>query len=164
MRAAKRQWIYTGLAVAPGVAIVRRSAPRPRRLPAGPLLLVGDETARALATPLGDLATKTILVARYVPGSTAVDWARDALLDAELRQLRPRHVLYAMSGEDPLAVTALTSKARRAGATPTWLARFEQHAPLGNTVLPPLAAARPGQPLTAGTYAAWAGAIWRRLG
>jgi hypothetical protein len=167
MRAAKRQWIYTGLAVPRGVAVVRRTPPRAQRGPHGSIVLVGDESAHALATPLNDLAgdAHTTFVARYAPQSTASNWASDAVLDSQLQNLRPAHVLYAMDGQDARAVIALVAKARLAGAKALWLSLpGRPAAPFVDTMRPPLWVVRPGLPMTVGTYAAWAGAIWRQLG
>lgn len=167
MRAAKRQWIYTGLAVPRGVALVRRTPARPEQARRGTIVLVGDETAHALATPLSDLAKDagTPFVARYAPRSTALDWSTDAVLESQLQRLRPSHVLYAMDGQDARAVVLLATKAQRVGARPQWLATPGRPvAPFVDTMRPPFGVVQPGRPMTVGIYAAWAGAIWRHLG
>jgi hypothetical protein len=166
MRAAKRQWIYAGLAVPAGVALVRRSALGQSAAPPGFVLLVGDERALAIAAPLEDLtsASPTQLAVRVRPGSSASDWAVDGSFTDDLRRMRPDVVLFALPVDDPRSVAALVARARRGGAAPWWLP------PPGRTVLGAFALPAPlwvvssSRPMSVGTYAAWAGAIWRSLG
>lgn len=165
MQAAKRLWIYAGLAVPEGVALVRRGRPRPAALRPRLVLLVGDETARRLAAPLDDLAagSATHIVVCARDGSSATEWAADGSFAAQLERIMPGAVLYALDGTDVRAVAALMARPRRLGAEGWWLP------PPGRTVIgvrsvpPPLWALRAGRAASVGTYAAWAGSIWRAL-
>lgn len=164
MLAGKRQWIYSGLGVPRGVALVRRPSSRSPLTERSTVVLCGGTHASALAVPLGELVrgAGATLVVRVKPGSTPADWAAEPALPAELRALRPAAVLYALCPSDRRSRAALSAAARSTGAAVRWLAPPGDSGRGAETVVAPLYVVSLSG-LSVGTYAAWAGAAWRSL-
>jgi len=165
MRAAKRQWIYAGLAVPQGVALVGHARTRPQKRSARRILLVGDDHARGIATPLADLSvgSGTTLVVRSRKSSQAADWLTDELFWTGLSSIRPDAVLFSLDAADGASAAALARRAGRSVAVVRWLPPPGRRVEGLPSVPAPLWLLRPEQRMSVGRYAAWAAAIWRSL-
>lgn len=152
MRSAKRLWIYAGLGVPEGVALVRR----PRRSRATRrVLLVGDPyVVGALTPPLARLAQDAgaMLHIDGKEGSTRA-WATEGWLPAALAAFNPTTVLLALDPRDVLARRAIRARIRRSKAEEFWL-------------VPPGVPAQPSgrfiasEGTDARSVAAWAARAW----
>ena len=165
MLAAKRQWIYSGLGVPRGMALVRPTAPRAALRELHTVVLCGGSRVPALAVPLGALASGdgVRLTTLYHPGTTAADWAREPGFPAYLRSLHPAAVLYLLSPDDPRYDAALTAAAQSAGAEVRWMPPPGATRTGRETVPAPSSILKSGAGFSVGTYAAWAGAAWKSL-
>ena len=152
MRAEKRFWIYSGLGVPEGVALVRR--PR-RSLARDRVLLLGkQEVVQALTPLLARLAEDAAgdLIARHQEGSTR-SWVTEGWLSAALAECDPTLVFLAMDPTDVLARRAIRARLRRAKAEEFWL-------------IPPGVSVQPSSRFIASegtdarSLAAWAARAW----
>ncbi len=110
-----RTWIYAGLLIAGGAALVKVLGRAPTIKRGERLLLVGDSLALGLAPPLGQLAKENGVLFRVVgkTGSTVGQWAGATSLNAELvRALaeKPAVVLVSLGTNDE----ALSTESARA--------------------------------------------------
>lgn len=165
MLAAKREWIYSGLAVPPGLALVRPVGPRAPVAEGSSVLLCGSSVTTALAVPLGALARGDGVDLHVLAedGTDAADWSKRPGFPGYLRRLKPAAVLYVLSPEDRRAVKALTLAARSAGAEVRWLAPPGARLSGEGIVPAPIDIDDPAGQMSVGMYAAWAGAAWKSL-
>jgi hypothetical protein len=119
MRAAKRLWIYSGLGVPDGVALVRR----PERSAAERrVLLIGAPTVQGVALPLSSLvAGHGGSVHVDIRDATLRQWARSDWLKSHLTVHRPTSVVVGLDPRDSLARQLVSGRIRRAGARDVWL-------------------------------------------
>ena len=158
MRRAKREWIYVGLAVPHGAALVRPSRRTGDGLPTR-VLLAGGPNAELLRTPLSGLAEGALveldILVRTEP--TASEWAAGGWLPAALVASHPEAVLLALDVDDLYAAAGLAALVTGFGASLVWL-------PESGPDVPYLSVRAPsGGKLTASEYASWAGAAWSAL-
>ena len=159
MRQRKREWVYAGLSIPPGVAVARPvgQAPKDQRR----VLLVGGPFAQPLALPLSALAfgAQADLRVELRPEQSAYAWDRYGWLRALLQDFHPTAVLLAMEPYDPASARSLRDLAAAEGAKAVWLP------PSGTPPHPgPVAVSGPRVPKpSAQDYAAWAGAAWNAL-
>ena len=153
MRREKRVWIYAGLGVPQGTALVRKGPVGP---PAGGLriLLAGREEAQGLVAPLARLASDAGVSLRvdHRPGTTARDWADNPWLSQHLLTFRPTAVFFVADPSDVAAARKLAAIVARAGVPLLWLTPGPSTAKGALSV--------PARDLTASGYAAWAGQAW----
>lgn len=156
MRADKRLWIYSGLGVPEGVALVRRP---PRRKLERRVLLVGGLRARQLAPLVARLAqgAGASLHVDSRPGASTRDWAATDWLPTHLAVYRPTHVLLVLDPRDVLARRVIRAKVRRAGGETFWLVP-----PGVPHEASPRFIAAPGD--DARSLAAWAAKAWGVVG
>ena len=157
MRRAKREWIYVGLAVPEGAALVRRADPRPR--PAR-VLLAGGPSAELLRTPLYELAQGALvrLDTAIRREATASAWLGGGWLAPALVRFTPECVLLSVAVDDGYAAASLGALVSGFGAALVWMPSS------GLDVPSPSVRAPDGGRLTATAYASWAGAAWSALG
>ena len=119
MRAAKRLWIYSGLGVPEGIALVRRPL---RRRTTKRILLVGNPKMRGIVPPLSSLVTDhNGVMSTDLRDATLRQWAENDWLDSHLRVFRPSSVLIGLDPRDRLARWVLSRRIRRYGARDIWL-------------------------------------------
>lgn len=158
MKTEKRSWIYTGLGVPDGVALV---APPRKNLPQARVLLVGNEDALGLVAPMEQLAAddKQLFHTELSIGSSLKEWTHQTeskKLGLALTVFRPTVVLVVLDPRDTLLRQLLSSRVRRAQANDLWL-------------VPPGISWRPTKRFIPATdtsvhgYAAWAGRAWANL-
>jgi hypothetical protein len=153
MRGEKRRWIYTGLGLPAGIALVRHARERSER--PSRLLLMGGEVARALAPPLGRLArdARVELVLELRPGVRPQEWLERGWMVTAIELFQPELTLVGLEPHAPLE--AELSKL----ATPVMWLSPERHLPQ----MHPAGAPGTMRPDTASGYAAWAAAVWRSI-
>lgn len=119
MQAAKRFWIYSGLGVPEGVALVRR----PERLSAERrVLLVAAPQVQGIVPPLSSLvAGHGGAMHADVRPATLRQWAENDWLTSHLSVFRPTSVFVGLDPRDPLARQVVSGRIRRAGARDIWL-------------------------------------------
>lgn len=162
LRLRHRRWVYGGLDVPDGKALVRTTGvPEDRAMP-GQLLVVGDEVARAVGAPLMRLARDAqvaLLVVAHV-GAPAEAWLEHGWIVSAVGRCLPDLVLFAfMAGQDPATIDRL---ATATGAPALWLSPDPAHAtdwvtPVHLPTTPDTMAP------TAFGYAAWAGKAWKTM-
>lgn len=157
MRGRKRAWIYAGLGVPEGRALVRPVAPHaydPARV-----LLAGTDEGRGLVAPLSRLAAEnhTALKVDCRIGATSGDWAVNDWLDQHLAVFRPTTVLFVGDRRFAGAITEKVN-AGEGDARLLWLAPSGSRAV--ERVEVAVVVARSG---TASGYAAWAGQAWAAM-
>lgn len=132
----KRQWVYGGLGMPRGAAVVRGPAARRRQL-GRVLVLIGGVTAQALGAPLARLATASGRELHVFAGAVT------APLLARITAIRPALVL--LVSARPYELSPQLKALPHA-----WLSAvsFPRHS---------------GRVGTALWYAAWAGHIWKQL-
>jgi hypothetical protein len=189
MDSSKRVWIWGGLALATGLGFVMAKA-HEETFGEGKqrVLLIGDELAEGLATPLGTLAEAAGMVF-FVDGkkaTTVTDWTTEDWLLEDLARFRPTVVIVCLGMADMLLaapeaeapeVVSLLHLAASGGASVIWvpppLLPFDaptvrQMIASATLPFPSEALAIPRGPddifPTARGYAGWAGEIWRWLG
>lgn len=119
MQAAKRFWIYSGLGVPEGVALVRR----PQRSAAERrVLLVGGPEMQGIVPPLSSLVAGHD-GAMHVDfrAATLRQWAQGDWLASHLSVFRPTSVFVGLDPRDSLARQVVRGRIRRAGARDVWL-------------------------------------------
>jgi hypothetical protein len=119
MRAAKRFWIYSGLGVPEGVALVRR----PERSSAERrVLLVGMPEMQGIVPPLSSLvAGHDGAMHADLRRATLRQWAANDWLTSHLNVYRPTSVFVGLDPRDSLARQLVRGRIRRAGARDVWL-------------------------------------------
>jgi hypothetical protein len=120
MRQDKRLWIYGGLGIPEGVALVKRPvAPRPMRV-----LFVGNESGRPLVPILRQLAedSRAPFTVDLRRRSSVRQWLAEPWLFEHLAHLRPTTVFFALDPRDVLGRRAIHERVRRAGGADFWLA------------------------------------------
>lgn len=159
MRQRKREWVYEGLPVPPGVALARSAAPQPEAMPR--VLLAGGPFAQTLVLPLAALAggAKAELRVELRPEQSAYAWAHYGWLEALLEDFHPTGVLLAMEPYDPASAAALRDLAKDKGANAVWLPPSGAPPHPGPRAVSGPRVSRP----SIGDYAAWAGAAWTAL-
>jgi hypothetical protein len=148
MRAAKRFWIYSGLGVPEGVALVRRTD---RGSASKRILLIGGTEMQGLTLPLASLMVNSNSALHIdLRDASLRQWASNDWLNSHLAVFRPTAVFVALDPRDSLARQAVRARIRRHGARDVWLV------PPG---IPWHAARRyvPAPELNAEGYALWAG-------
>jgi hypothetical protein len=157
MRRAKREWIYVGLGVPEGAALVRPSGPRPR--PAR-VLLAGGPSAELLRTPLAELAEGALvrLDTAIRRESTASAWLSGGWLAPALVRYAPECVLLSLSIDDGVAAATLGALVSGFGSALVWMPASGPEAPS-----PSVRAPSAGK-LNATATASWAGAAWSAIG
>jgi len=123
MRSEKRLWIYSGLSVPEGVALVRPPVKRIRSV--RNVLLIGGWHAQGLFPPMSRLALDSG-VALHVDSrdSSARDWAKKDWLKSHLKSFRPKIVFLALDPSDDLARQAIKARVRSSGADLFWLVPY----------------------------------------
>jgi hypothetical protein len=155
MRREKRVWIYAGLGVPRGTALVRKPDGG-RGFDGRRVLLVGRDEAYGLSAPLARLAADSGVSFRvdFRRGTSAMDWAENQWLDHHLRNFRPTSVFFVADLSDSVAAKKVAAKVRLAGAPLLWLTPgFHGRRPWSV----------PARDLTVSGYAAWAGQAWAML-
>lgn len=162
LRLRHRRWVYGGLDVPDGKALVR-----PAGQPAGPslprqMLVVGDEVARAVGAPLMRLARDAevgLLVVSHA-GQPAESWLEHGWIVSAVGRCLPDLVLFAfLAGQDPATIERL---ATATGAPALWLSPDPAHAT--DLVTPVHLPTTPDTMApTAFGYAAWAGKAWETM-
>lgn len=183
----KRAWIWGGLALAAGIGVVMAKA---ETFGGGrqKVLLIGDDLALGLATPL-----KTLVEAAgmgfFVDGkkaTTITDWALGSWLESDLEERRPTLVVVSLGMADMLLstpadeapeVVALLHLAASTGAAVLWVPPplLPYDVPVVRQMIAAATLPFPSDALdiprgpdeifpTARGYAGWAGAVWRWLG
>jgi len=119
MRAAKRFWIYSGLGVPDGVALVRR----PERGSARQrVLFIGSPETQGIVPPLSSLvADHGGAMHADVRPTTLRQWAENDWLSSHLQVFRPTSVLIGLDPRDSLARQVVRGRIRQAGARDVWL-------------------------------------------
>ncbi len=159
MRSNKRQWIYEGLSLPPGVAVAR---PRRPGAAAQRVLLAGGILAEGLGAPLRALARDghIPLMVDARPDTAPRDWCR--WLPKRLSEGQPNVVLLALEPDG--AAPQLERVVVRAGARPVWLPRRgrpDRHQLPAEALHIRLQGDR--MTPTAAGFAAWAGHCWRMI-
>jgi hypothetical protein len=158
LRLRHRRWVYEGLDIPEGMALVRRESPK-KRPPPPQLLVVGDEVAQAVGPPLTRLARDAgvAILVQGRPGLPAESWLEQGWIVSAVGRCLPDLLLLAfMSGQDPDTMDKL---AVAAGCPALWLSPDPAEA---TKVVTPvhLPAAPDTMAPTALGYAAWAGRAW----
>lgn len=119
MRVAKRFWIYSGLGVPEGVALVKR----PNRGRADKrIVLIGGSVIQGLALPMSSLVTDSDSALHIdIRDASLRDWAEHDWLKSHLQVFRPTVVFVALDPRDSLARQCVRGRIRRAGAKDVWL-------------------------------------------
>lgn len=119
MRAAKRFWIYHGLGVPEGVALVRK----PERARAKQrVLLVGSAQIQGIVPPISSLVVgHEGQMHTDLRSATLRDWARHDWLATHLAVFRPTSVLVGLDPRDVLARRVVRGRILRSGAMDVWL-------------------------------------------
>jgi hypothetical protein len=119
MRAAKRFWIYSGLGIPEGVALVGRPA---RSTAERRVLLIGAPAVQGIVPPL------SLLVAGHggamhvdVRRATLRQWAENDWLTSHISVFRPTSVFVGIDPRDSLARQLISGRIRRGGAQDVWL-------------------------------------------
>lgn len=164
MRGEKRRWLYSGITVPRGIALVRRPVRRVATA-ATRVLLIGGPVAQHIAPALGRIAREArvdfLLDAR--PAATTLDWHSRGWLANHLATFSPAVVLIGLDPTLP-GMRRVEASVRGIGATPLWLPSGPAalrnslpattlHLPVGKDRMTP----------TAAGYAAWAEAVWRAI-
>jgi len=153
MRTEKRLWIYSGLSVPEGVALVRPAVKRLKSV--REVLLVGDWHAQGLFPPMARLAADSRvdfhMDARV--GSSLRDWAKKDWLKVHLKSFEPKIVFIAIDPSDELARQAVKSRVKRSRAEVFWLVPFGIGCKRSNRYL-----SAPSDDI--GGFAAWAARAW----
>lgn len=163
LRLRHRRWVYGGLDVPEGKALVRgpgEPAEEPR-LPQQ-LLVMGDEVARAVGAPLMRLArdAEVGLLVVSQAGHPAEAWLEHGWIVSAVGRCLPDLVIFAfLAGQDPATIERL---AMATGAPALWLSPEPAHAT--ERVTPVHLATTPDTMApTAFGYAAWAGKAWETM-
>lgn len=185
----KRVWIWGGLALAAGVGFVMAKAHEETFGPGTQrVLLIGDELALGLSTPLRTLV-EAAGMSFFVDGrdrTTISDWATGAWLSDDLELYRPTVVVVSLGMADMLladpaaeapSVVELLHLAASKGAAVLWVLppSLPFDAPAVRKMVASATLPFPSEALTIPRgpdqvhptgkgYAGWAGAIWRWLG
>lgn len=119
MRAEKRFWIYAGLGVPEGVALVRRPD---RGSAADRIMLVGSAELQPIVAPLSSLVQDRGSALHVdLREASLRRWAEADWLDSHLSVFRPTAVMLGLDPRDSLARQAVRARVRRAGAKDLWL-------------------------------------------
>jgi hypothetical protein len=159
MRRAKQEWIYIGLAVPHGAALVRASSFAQNAMPTR-VLLAGGPSAELLRMPLSQLASGAMVELDILvrEETTASAWAMGGWLPQALVSSNPEAVMLALEVDDVYAAASLVALAAGYGAKVVWLPESGEDPPYLSVRAPQ------GGKLTAAEYASWAGAAWSALG
>lgn len=158
LRLRHRRWVYEGLDIPEGKALVR-GTPRPHRSPPPQLLVVGDEVAQAVGPPLTRLSRDAgvAILVQGRPGKGARAWLEEGwIVSAVARCLPDLLVLAFMVGQEAEVMDQL---AALAGCPALWMSPEPVEATEAVTPVH-LAAAPDTMSPTAFGYAAWAGKAW----
>lgn len=122
MRAAKKLWLYSGLAVPQGVAFVRRPTV-PRNSAVCRVLLLGGRIVQGLAPSMSRLAecSGASLHVDIDHKATARDWACGAKLKSHLAVFCPTSVIFALDPRDMFARRYIRERLKRSGAVDFWM-------------------------------------------
>lgn len=178
---ARRAWIYSGFALAEDVGLVARSSESVRKKPlVRELAVFGDELARGLGVPLGQLVgSRTAFGCHGRPESRLGDWVEKGWAAELARTIkRPTLVLGAFQWDRGVDVRALAAIEGLLGPNEVaWLVppavQIDVVAAVADLVADPGRLFRSDEldlplgpdgryPTTIG-YAGWAGAIWAWL-
>jgi hypothetical protein len=158
MRRKKRVWIYAGLGVPKGAALVRRVAALPVRADSRRALLMGQLEVQGLVAPMARLAADSGATLRVdTRAGTAAEWSQSKRLEHHLSIFDPTVVFLVADPRDEVSVFRIRRKMQEHPAAALfWL-------------IPPQVRAAPhprfipARNLTAAGYAAWAGQAWRMV-
>lgn len=155
MRRAKRVWIYAGLGVPEGAALVRCRESLPRAVDGRRVLLVGGDETVGLVPPMTRLVTDTggSLRVEHRAGTETADWARGPWLPFHLEHYDPTVVFLVASPTDQLSAKRIRHLMKARGVPLFWMVRPGVALRSDPRVIP-------ARDLTASGYAAWAGQAW----
>lgn len=150
MRPNKRIWLFGGLTVPDGVALVRPRPPEDSRTPR--VLLCGGDQVAPLATVLERLVTDCggVFASELRADSTSDDWLRHGWLEKRCQDFAPTAVLLAL---EPAASVADQVLKKLADQAFKGLGFAHAGAPGARLMWLPSPA---GSGLSARTYASWA--------
>ena len=156
MQQDKRLWIYGGLGVPEGVALVKRPLGARRR---ARVLFAGNESGRPLVPVLKRLAADSgaSLSVDLRANTSARQWLAEPWLAEQLARLRPTTVFFALDPRDVLARRSIHERVRRAGGADFWLAApgiLQRSTPRFIS----------GRASDARSLAAWAASAWNAAG
>lgn len=119
MQAAKRFWIYSGLGVPDGVALVRRPE---RGTAKRRVLLVGGPEMQDIMPALSSLiAGHDGAIHADFRQATLRQWAENDWLTSHLSVFRPTSVFIGLDPRDSLARQVVRGRVHRSGARDVWL-------------------------------------------
>jgi hypothetical protein len=153
----KREWVYRGLAVPPGSALVRSSTAHGEKAPRS-VVFAGGAWAEPLRVPLSDMAdgSKSLLSVFLREESSVEEWiTRGWLAEAAASLPGVDAVLLGLT-VDPKTLRLVLPFPLRSRIV--WLLSPGAMASEAVTVDPPR-----GGMLTASEYASWAGSAWQAL-
>lgn len=158
MRREKRVWIYAGLGVPPGAALVRTHESLPGLADGRRVLVVGCEAAHGLVPPMARLAADSGFSLKVDHRrSTTRDWAQRPWLDHHLASYQPTVVFVVADPADEMSAHLIRRKVSFHRKPIFWMT------PPGAAKSPDPTASQvviPARDLTASGYAAWAGRAW----